>query len=120
MCVYLFECYELIEDTERHPKLIFSTQGKPLENELRKSIKTDFVIYGNRFTKKNILIARILDTMFKTSFIAIKQKDHLNIIRILSLEKWRNIELEANLCTNVRYNLIIDINSCEPPPPEKY
>ena len=38
---------------------------------------------------------------------------------MISLEMEKDLELEATFPTNVRNNLITDINSCGPPPPKK-
>ncbi|KAI6646999.1 Zinc finger BED domain-containing protein 4 [Oopsacas minuta] len=91
-----------------------------MKNELRKSIETHFVIGGKIFTKKHYIIATILDPRFKTSFFTIHQKDYLDTFKDMIIsEMVKDAGPEASLPTNIRDNLITDINSCEPAPPKK-
>ncbi|KAI6647671.1 Zinc finger BED domain-containing protein 4 [Oopsacas minuta] len=91
-----------------------------MRNELRKSIEARFVIDGKIFTKKHYIIAKIFDSRFKTSFFTIQQKDYLGTIKdMLISEMEKDVGPEAGLPTNIRDNLITDINGCESPPAKK-
>lgn len=85
-----------------------------MKKELRKFIETRFVTNEKIISKKHYIIATILNPRFifynSTEILFGYYQDMME----------KDGEPEASLLTNIRDNLITDINGCELPPPKKF